>query len=104
MLTHRRGWSSVRESLRRERRIGDLLNSSYAARLSKRVTTRETPAHSEWDDVESDLRAIEQSIRRLDPIDVHFWERYQELEDRLVQRFTTAGVDFRPKEGGYLSS
>ena len=96
MLTHRdRGWSTVRESMRRERRIGDLLNASYAARLSKRVASdRKDP---KWQRAEHDLRQIEQRIRRLDPIDGEFWAHYQVLEDRLVDRFEAAGVTFDPR-------
>lgn len=104
MLTDRRVWSHVRESMRRERRLGDLLNSSYSARLSKRVAARDHGDGRDWEKAEGDLRRIEQSIRQLDPMDQDFWNQYQELEDRLVDRFTAAGVDFRPRAGGYLSS
>ena len=86
MLTHRdRGWSTVRESMRRERRIGDLLNASYAARLSKRVASdRKDP---KWQRAEHDLRQIEQRIRRLDPIDGEFWDQAELLEYWLFERF-----------------
>ena len=94
MLTHRdRGWSIVRESLRRERRINDVLNASNAARLSKRVAVaglKDRP----WREAETDLRRIEHEIRRLDPIESDFWDRYQVLEDQLVARFADAGITF----------
>lgn len=97
MLTHRdRGWSIVRESLRRERRINDVLNASSAARLSKRVAVAGLRDRA-WREAETDLRLIEHEIRRLDPIESDFWARYQVLEDRLVARFADAGIDFQTR-------
>jgi hypothetical protein len=91
---HDRGWSTVRESLRRERRINDVLNASHAARLSKRVAVAGVRDRA-WRDAERDLRTIEHSIRRLDPIDQGFWDRYADLERQLVSRFADAGITFR---------
>lgn len=94
MLAHRdRGWSSVKESLRRERRINDVLNASNAARLSKRVSVAGVRDRA-WREAEQEIRAIEHEIRRLDPIQSDFWDRYAVLERRLVARFAEAGITF----------
>jgi hypothetical protein len=93
MLTHREpGWSIIRESLRRERRIHDLLASSSVARLTKRVAV--TGLHDEdWRTTEQELRLIEHDIRRLDPSSADFWSHYEEQELRLLQRFAAAGIE-----------
>jgi hypothetical protein len=83
----------IRESLRRERRINDVLNASSAARLSKRAAVAGLRDRA-WREAEKDLRLIEHEIRRLDPIESDFWDRYQVLEDRLVERFADAGITF----------
>ena len=92
MLTHRdRGWSMVRESLRRERRINDVLNASSAARLSKRVAMAGVRDRA-WREAEQELRLIEHEIRRLDPVQADFWTRYEVLERQLVERFASTGI------------
>jgi len=94
MLTdHEDGWSIVRESLRRERRINDVLNASGAARMSKRVAMAGV-RNREWREAEQDLRLIEHEIRRLDPVQDDFWDRYGTLEHELVERFATVGITF----------
>lgn len=94
MLTHRdRGWSIVRESLRRERRINDILNASGAARLSRRVALAGV-RNRDWRTAEQEIRLIEHDIRRLDPVQPDFWQRYNALEALLVERFAAAGITF----------
>lgn len=94
MLAHRdRGWSIVRESLRRERRINDVLNASAAARISKRVSVAGIRDRA-WRETESAIRLLEHSIRRLDPVQPDFWSRYGALEQLLVAHFADAGITF----------
>ena len=95
MLTRRdRGWSMVRESLRRERRISDLLNASNAARRARRVAVGSKDR--EWALTERAIRALEHDVRRLDPSRLDFWTAYADLTSRLGDAYEEAGIAFDP--------
>ena len=93
MLTRVSRWTTVRETMRRERRAKDLCRTSRDERRSKRVLTLDQPDRR-WPAVESELRRVEDELRRLDPTVVDFWLRYQVLEDRLAGLFASAGRRF----------
>lgn len=98
MVTHRdRGRSMVHESLRRERRINDLLGGSGAARRSGPVGVGADDP--EWRAAEREIRRIEHEIRRIDPGRPDFWPVYAELEARLIDRFADVGIDLAPPQG-----
>ena len=97
MLTHReRGWSTVRESLRRERSVHDLLQRSGATRLHRRVTVTEKD-RSDWRRSERLIVATERSIKALDSSALDFWIEYRRREEDLVRLFHDAKVDFVTK-------
>ena len=97
MLTHRqRDWSAVKESLRRERNIHDLLQRSGTTRLHRRVIVTEMD-RTDWCRSERLIVATERSIKALDPSAPDFWIVYRKLEEDLVRLYHKAKVDFQAR-------
>ncbi len=97
MLTHhQRGWSAIKESMRRERTIHDLLQRSAATRLHRRVIVTEID-RTDWHRSERLIVATEQSIKALDPTAPDFWITYRKLEEHLVRLYHDAKVDFQAR-------
>jgi hypothetical protein len=88
-----RDWSGVKESLRRERHVHDLLAKSGSARLHQRVMTSESD-QDDWRTAERIIVDIERSIRLLDTSSAGFWTEYRDHQDRLIKRFHDAKVTF----------
>jgi hypothetical protein len=94
MLTHRsRDWSAIKESMRRERTIQDLLRRSGATRLHRRVTATDHD-RAEWRRSERRIVATEKRIRDLDPSSPLFWAQYCKLNEDLLNQYQDAGVSF----------
>ena len=94
MLTHRsRDWSAIKESMRRERTVQDLLRRSGATRLHKRVTV-EQPDRAGWRRSERLLVDTEKRIRGLDPGSAVFWAQYCKLTEDLLDLYRDAQVGF----------
>ena len=89
----RRDWSTVKESLRRERHVHDLLARSGSTRLHQRVTLGET-GKPEWTRTEQGIVDAERSLRVLDQAAPDFWIEFRECEDRLIKLFHDARVTF----------
>jgi len=94
MLTHRsRDWSVIKESMRRERTIQDLLRRSCATRLHRRVTVTDHD-RAEWRRSEHLIVATEKRTRDLDPSSPLFWAQYCKLSEDLLNHYKDAGVSF----------
>lgn len=97
MLTQRgSGWSAVKESLRRERNIHDLLQRSGTTRLHRRVIVTQMD-RTDWRRSERLIVATERSIKALDPSAPDFWIAYRKLEEDLVRLYHDAKVDFQAR-------
>lgn len=94
MTTATRDWSGVKESLRRERHVHDLLARSGSVRLHQRVISRADDRLA-WRRSERVVVDTERSIRLLDVGAADFWMHYRELQDRLIRLYHDAGVTFR---------
>jgi len=86
-------WSAVKETLRRERHLHDLLARSGSARLHRRVTGP-TEARASWRRCEREIVEVERSVRLLDVTGAAFWDEYRHGQDRLIKLFHDAGVYF----------
>ena len=94
MTTATRDWSGIKESLRRERHVHDLLARSGSARLHQRVISA-PDVRTVWQRSERILVELERTIRLLDVGAADFWTRYRDLQDRLIRLYHDAGVTFR---------
>ena len=90
---HHRGWARVRESLRRERHVQDLLNRSRSCRLAKRASLSGR-ARMAWRRTERPIRGVEQAILTLDAAAPDFWTRLHVCEQRLADLYRAAGITF----------
>lgn len=98
MLTDRdRGWVKVKESLRRQRHVQDLLNRSRWSRRAKRVTMTGN-ARDEWRRTERPIREVEQAILTLDDGALDFWVEYRKREQQLIELYRDAGIRFGTEE------
>ncbi len=94
MLTQRdRGWSSVRESLRRQRSIQDLIQRSGSTRLQRRVSVPQDQAE-EWRRLELLIVETERSLKSLNPNALDFWTDFRGREAELTKLYHAAAVDF----------
>jgi len=94
MLTQRdRGWSSVRESLRRQRSIHDLIQRSVSTRLHRRVSVSKEHA-AEWRRLERLIVETEQTLTSLNPTALDFWTDFRLREAELIKLYHDATVDF----------
>jgi hypothetical protein len=94
MLTQRdRSWSSVRESLRRQRTVHDLIHRSGSARLQRRVSIPEDQA-KEWRQLERLIVETERILKSLNPNALDFWTEFRHREADLIKLFHDASVEF----------
>lgn len=91
-----RGWSTVTESLRRERNVHDLTARSGASRLHRRVTVPATEKE-DWRRFERLIVEIEKRTRAIDIAALDFWVQYRRLEDELLKVYHDAGVRFEAR-------
>ena len=94
MLTHRsRDWSVIKETMRRERIVQDLVRRSAATRLHQRVTIADAD-RAWWKRAERLIGETERRIQDLDPSSPLFWGRYCELNGGLLDLYRDANVSF----------
>ena len=94
MLTQRdRGWSTVRESLRRQRNIHDLIRRSGSTRLHRRVSVPKEQA-AQWRRLERLIVETEQTLKSLDPHALDFWTDFRLRKAELIKLYHDAAVDF----------
>jgi hypothetical protein len=94
MLTHRsRDWSAIKESMRRERNVQDLLRRSGASRLHQRVTVADHD-RAEWRRTERLIIDTEKRMKALDPNSPLFWGHYCKLSEDLLNLYHDANVSF----------
>jgi len=94
MLTQRdRDWSTVKESMRRERIVQDLLRRSGASRLRQRVLVYDHD-RADWRRSERFIIETERAIRALDPRSPKFWSQFRKHGKELTRLYGDAHVSF----------
>ena len=94
MLTQRdRDWSTVKESMRRERIVQDLLRRSGASRLHQRILVYDHD-RADWRRSERFIIQTEKAIKALNSRSPEFWSQFHKHGKELTRLFDDAHVNF----------
>jgi len=94
MLTQRdRDWSTIKESMRRQRTVQDLLRRSGASRLRQRILVYDHD-RADWRRSERFIIETERAIKALDSRSPDFWTQFRKHSEELNRLYDDAHVNF----------